>query len=898
MKKKLSFIMPFIIALIFALFSSTKFYDNQENRIYDLFLRIKPPIREIPEILLVDVDDLAISKVGVWPWSRSIMADGLLTMKELGAEYAVFDIEYTEKSPGGINTSVLKDKVPETMDLQFDTINGNIKSLFEALESGSLKLKDAAEFASQLTEMNDEIKSDLMCTIDSISRDNDTYLGQCAKYFGNAFFTVNMFEGKDPSVSEDLKKWTEENIPVKNIVSTNNDFFTADDIRPAIAPILKMAKGAGFPNVIIDNDGVRRRIDLFRIYNGKFFHELAVSPMYDWLGKPEIIADKNEVLLKNAALPDGRIKDIKIPLYKGKLLINWSEKSFTKSFRHMTYWYLEMHNRLFRSLAENLKLMDEAGFLSYYSGDTPLRDIYRYSEDLLQEMLESGNSDRFEEYKEVRGFFLAETGTFLSGGAEQKIMADISAVLNSPDIPQDIKETYKEIESKTPEIFSSTKSVYEELINTRKIISDDINGAFCIIGNTGTSTTDIGVTPFEKEYMNVGTHASVVNTILTENFLNIAPNWISIFLTFVLSGIIFFMIKKAHPVKQVLYGFIFLFAVIALFAYFFRITGIYIKIVSPAGSVFTTFVIFTMINMISTSKEKVFIKNAFGHYLSHDVITQLLDNPDKLKLGGDKKELTAIFTDIRGFSTISEKLTPVDLVKLLNEYLTAMSDIILDSKGTIDKYEGDAIISFFGAPVEVPDHALNAMEAAVLMKRKENEINKMFIEKKMTPGPLLTRIGINTGDMVVGNMGTVRKMDYTIMGNAVNLAARLEGVNKQYGTWILASEYTVNETKNKFVCRKLDRVRVVGINTPVQLFEVIDIRSDASDEVLEKVDISHKALEKFLDKDWAGCKKLFEKVLEKAPQDGPALTYIKRCDQFMESPPEEGWDGVFNLTQK
>ena len=227
-----------------------------------------------------------------------------------------------------------------------------------------------------------------------------------------------------------------------------------------------------------------------------------------------------------------------------------------------------------------------------------------------------------------------------------------------------------------------------------------------------------------------------------------------------------------------------------------------------------------------------------------------------------------------------------------------MSDIILDSRGTIDKYEGDAIISFFGAPVEFPDHAQQACSAAVKMKKMEMEINKVFLEKQIAPSPLMTRIGINTGEMVVGNMGTARKMDYTIMGNAVNLAARLEGVNKQYGTWILASEYTISQTKNRFACRKLDPVRVVGINRPVQLFELIDEKKEASDKTLEIIELSHSALEKFQGQDWDGCLELFNKVLSISPDDGPASTYIKRCADFKKNPPPKNWDGVFNLSVK
>jgi adenylate cyclase len=259
--------------------------------------------------------------------------------------------------------------------------------------------------------------------------------------------------------------------------------------------------------------------------------------------------------------------------------------------------------------------------------------------------------------------------------------------------------------------------------------------------------------------------------------------------------------------------------------------------------------------------------------------------------------MTAMFTDVKGFSTISEKLDPTELVRLLNHYLTAMSDIILDLNGTIDKYEGDAIICFFGAPVPMEDHAERACEAAVRMSKVEKEFNEKYIREGLAPSPLLTRIGINSGEMVVGNMGTERKMDYTIMGNSVNLAARLEGVNKQYGTWILISGNTYDNGGSKFLTRRLDRVRVVGIHEPVRLYQVAGGKSPPR-EIIEGVELFHRGLDLFEGREWFEANKLFKKVLELLPEDGPAMKYAQRCSEYMDNPPKTSWDGVYNLTEK
>jgi adenylate cyclase len=259
--------------------------------------------------------------------------------------------------------------------------------------------------------------------------------------------------------------------------------------------------------------------------------------------------------------------------------------------------------------------------------------------------------------------------------------------------------------------------------------------------------------------------------------------------------------------------------------------------------------------------------------------------------------MSAIFTDIQGFSGIAEMLDPEKLVSLLNSYLTFMSDAVLEEKGTIDKYEGDAIIAFFGAPVEIPDHAVRACNSAIAMKQIEQGLNRRIIDEGLSPKPLLTRIGINTGAMVAGNMGTKNKMDYTIMGNAVNLAARLEGVNKQYETWILVSDDTIRETSGRFLTRRLDRIRAVGINEPVRIHELLGIMDFAEKKKKKLVEIFHQAFEFYEKRNWKQAIEGFRESLS-IEKGGPSKKYLERCEKFLVSPPPDSWDGVNNLTEK
>jgi adenylate cyclase len=258
-----------------------------------------------------------------------------------------------------------------------------------------------------------------------------------------------------------------------------------------------------------------------------------------------------------------------------------------------------------------------------------------------------------------------------------------------------------------------------------------------------------------------------------------------------------------------------------------------------------------------------------------------------------------MFTGVKGFSTISEQMAPADLVSLLNKYLMEMSDSIIDERGTIDKYEGDVIISFFGAPVSFSDHFAHACAAARRMKAAEAHLNERFKAEGISRGPLATRIGTNTGEMVVRNMGTMNKMDYTIMGNSVSLASRLEGVNKQYGTWTLVSdEATMSKCPDRFLFLRLDRVRVVGIQQPVRLYELVGERGGGNGELTESVKQFHSVMDLFDAKDWSKAKAGFERFLKDSPDDGPAKFYLKRCEDFLKTPPASNWDGVFSLTIK
>lgn len=322
-------------------------------------------------------------------------------------------------------------------------------------------------------------------------------------------------------------------------------------------------------------------------------------------------------------------------------------------------------------------------------------------------------------------------------------------------------------------------------------------------------------TPFGMMF-GIEIHANTLNTLLTGLFIKSLPSYVIVLLIIFIIMLIAFITSR---IKNLWSLPITLFILISLFiacSFLFDTYGILINYsVFFIGSIFT-YVTIVLYRANTEEREKRKIRAMFGKYVSPEVVAQMEDNPPEL--GGVDRELTVFFSDIRGFTSLSETLTPQELVKHLNQYLSAMTDIILETKGTLDKYVGDEIMSFWGAPLEIQDHAYRACLCALMQKTKLEELNKEWPEEKR----LAIGIGINTGIMTVGNMGSEGRMNYTLMGDNVNLGARLEGTNKMYGTMIIVSESTYALVKDQFLFRELDTIRVKGKNKPVVIYELID----------------------------------------------------------------------------
>jgi adenylate cyclase len=421
-------------------------------------------------------------------------------------------------------------------------------------------------------------------------------------------------------------------------------------------------------------------------------------------------------------------------------------------------------------------------------------------------------------------------------------------------------------------------------------IKDDVfKDCYVFFGLSAPGLHDLKPTPVGNVYPGVEVYATMLDNLLSGDFMVDAPRMLVISATLFLAWISAFAVvlfsRKAWHSLLMITIFLPVPAAAGMAAYGL---GVWWPVVVDQSAVAVSLAGGLVFNYATVGRQKAFLKHAFKHYLSPVVIERILDDPSKLKLGGERRELTILFSDLQGFSSISERLGPEDLTCLLNDYLSDMTDIVLGEGGTLDKYEGDAIIAFWNAPLEQPDHALRACRAALRCQRKLEERREEF--RQRTGETLRARIGIHTGTVVVGNMGSRSRFDYTVLGDAANLASRLEGANKPFGTYLMVSEVTWAQVNGRLSGREIGRLRVVGRKTPIRVYEPLGFENEVNTAAMESF---HQGLACCCRKQWLEALAIFESLSD----DPVATVYAHRC-KALSCDSSSSWDGVWNLTEK
>ena len=422
-----------------------------------------------------------------------------------------------------------------------------------------------------------------------------------------------------------------------------------------------------------------------------------------------------------------------------------------------------------------------------------------------------------------------------------------------------------------------------------------LKGAIVVIGSTSLGYYDHYPTPFTPNAPGAEFHCNVLDNMLHDDFTRDVPRLYFMAVIVAVIWLPVLLLAVSPPVGMAVTLFVLLGWWGLSFWQFRQHT--YYEFLAPSIALISSFLVQTVHRMVEENRKRKETEGLFGQYVSPEIVKDLVKNPEKARLGGEKRDMTMLFLDIAHFTTISEKMSPEDLIQFLNKYLSALSQVILDEKGVVGNYIGDCIMAFWNAPVApAPDHRARACLAAIDAQAQMAKLNEK-LDPNLPEKPAI-RIGINSGFVTVGNTGSQKKLQYTTLGDEVNLSSRLEGANKFFGSNIMCSEATYEGAKDAVEARELGRVRVVGKETPVRVFELLGKKGQLSPEWRKALDAYNMGLSLFTKRQYDQAALAFEEVVKIFPKDGPGNLYLNAARDYAALPPEETWDGVFNLTAK
>ncbi|MBI3229185.1 MAG: adenylate/guanylate cyclase domain-containing protein [Burkholderiales bacterium] len=431
----------------------------------------------------------------------------------------------------------------------------------------------------------------------------------------------------------------------------------------------------------------------------------------------------------------------------------------------------------------------------------------------------------------------------------------------------------------------------------QRIPQEELKGTIMLVGTTAAGLNDLRATPVSSEYPGVEVHANVIRSILDDQFKH-RPDYAvgaEITLVLVLGIALCFILPVLSPLPSISLASASAVAVVAGNFWLYHRHDAVLNLANPLLLIGSLFVLDVVWGYFFEFRNRQAIVQLFGEYVAPELVAEMADHPQDYNMEGESRELTVLFVDVRGFTTISEGLTPKALREYINIYLTAMSADIRNNRGTLDKYIGDAVMAFWGAPIALPDHASRAVGSALKMLETAEQLNKDFISRGWPP--LKIGIGLNTGQMHVGDMGSNVRRAYTVMGDAVNLGSRLEGITKQYGVGLVVGEST-KQAAPEYFYRQLDCVRVKGKNEPIPIFEPIAAASTVSPQLRMEVERWHMAYGLVMQQRWDHAEDVLRELLKRDPDNYLYKLYQKRIAYYRLHPPGEDWDGVTTFETK
>ncbi len=911
-----------LTGLLVFLLSLTSLYERAELVSYDWRFHLRnsllgtPPTE--PALGTIEIDDQSVTAEGRYQdWTRDKYTEVVRLLGQYGARMVGFDVYFIEPSSRMVSEAQLR----------------------------SLPALDPAAIDTALARADHDARF-----ADAIASAGNVYLALYLGVAGEALgpnAPADSVEGRTPDQEAALQAVRQRSprlmVDPHRSTLTRTRYFEAP-----LARLRQAARGFAFAQTVTDVDGARRRYPLVYQYEDVVFPSIALTMVADFLHVP---IERVEVWpgrcirLPGARFASGEVKDVEVPIdAQGNMNVNWAgrwEDTFTR-YPHIALrraWQREQRQAQLEqikvlvatdtSLARNPRALPEAlaaRGLGDAQGARAAVVTWVQASGIEAALAPGVTAAAFYQARGVKQPTEAQLAMFSQIARNNQVASLLAAdpAMTAAALQQalpgepaeEVAQSRRYVEARMADgrVPTAARPLFffpYVAYHGRFITPEDVAGRVLFYGLTSTGSTDLSVTPFQGDYPMVGIYSNVFNTILNQSFIVRVPLWARGVMVVALG----LLLSLAIPRMRVLRGAVVVALVVVAYSVaaflFFTHAGLWIDMVGPLLILVAGYLALTLYGYVIKEREKEFVQGAFGHYLSPAVVEQIMENPEMVQqLGGEEREMTAFFSDIAKFSTISECLTPVELVNFINSYLTEMCDIIERHGGTIDKFEGDAIVAFFGAPVYYQDHARRAIMACIDQQQALVALRQRWEADGALPARLVAlrerwrgegqtfvhvRMGVTSGPMVVGNMGSRNRANYTMMGDTVNLAARFESGQKIYGTAIMVNDVLYEQVKDVVETRKLDLIQVVGKEDPVVAYEVLGRRGELTAVQYQVLDLYNQGMAAFEAFDFVRAGQLFAQALALEPHDGPSLVYADRCEDFAANPPA---DLVFRARSK
>jgi len=886
------------------------------------------------DVAHVDIDDASLDEIGRWPWPRAHLAGIVDLLYQAGAESVALDII-----------------MPEPQERRFDAPASEIYSGRDGPTVGDQKPREVFD-DKQLREVvlarpnvflpmhirpgTEQLTPLEAKTAEAISGGQASLAEVAERLLPNLDRRIR---------TEDYEEIRRAYLRIRGLAALGRFAVPSGKvggcpilsgrITPSVVTLAQACDGSGFVTFDPDIDGVVRRIPMLAGDEENVYPQFALSLAAGILsrghGRCDFIGSADHVTV---SCPDGTYRRIPID-DEGKMLINWYQPLSREDHSvHIPARTIAGIWQLRKSLERNdirRRLLHYEVLSMAKAWPTKQAQERYYTLAGLDSQLNESYSRRIDaQIKRERDLVFDHESALPVDKAlqeqEQRIEQQIDVLceqfldewrqddflekfLAKPDKPDADKlgeyglnrERARMLIGQIDKARASNAAINRQLVAEIDSLRDRISGKLCLIGSVATGAADFVPTPVHERMPGVWVHANILNTIVSGAFIREAPLAVSV-LVILVTGMSVGLVSATRPVLQAGPVFLLLavgYAAINSVVVFARMS-IWLPLVAPVAAMLTAFLLVTAYRQLTEEREKRRIRAMFAHAYSPQLVDQLTENPSLAKLGGERRELTLFFSDLQGFTALAERLGEEEMVKLLNRYFDRMTEVVRDRHGGyLNKFLGDGLFVFFGAPIQQDDHAARSLRAALACQSEVAKLNEALARENGSQANLAVRVGIATGDVMVGNCGSSSRMDYTAIGDAVNLASRLESANKFFGTKVLVDDETWRQDGGeRYLARSFGPVKVVGKDEPVKVWHVICSADQADEKTTAARDCFAGAIGKFAERDFAEAAKAFEALLSKTPEDQAAKIFLSASQEFTWNRPGDDWDGALELTAK